>query len=57
MFSDLRVQLPQSEQINEPSNPTHYWRYRMHVKIDDLSQHAGVLNTLSALARESKRMK
>ena len=32
----LRRQNPQEEQINEPSNPRHYWRYRMHITIENL---------------------
>lgn len=27
---------PKEERINEPSNPEHYWRYRMHVNVEDL---------------------
>lgn len=26
----------ESERINIPANPTHYWRYRMHITIEDL---------------------
>ncbi|MEZ3589574.1 MAG: 4-alpha-glucanotransferase [Muribaculaceae bacterium] len=33
---DLRRQNPQEEQINVPANPRHYWRYRMHLTIEDL---------------------
>ncbi len=32
----LRRQNPKEEQINEPSNPHHYWRYRMHLTLDHL---------------------
>ena len=32
----LRRQDPREEQINEPSNPKHYWRYRMHITLDQL---------------------
>lgn len=35
---DLRRQDPREEQINEPSNPTHYWRYRMHLTVEQLQQ-------------------
>lgn len=56
MFNDLRVESPQSEQINEPSNPTHYWRYRMHVTVDELRKHEQLRTTLTAIARESERM-
>ncbi|KAL7718127.1 4-alpha-glucanotransferase [Entamoeba marina] len=27
---------PKIEQINDPSNPIHYWRYRCHVDMDDI---------------------
>ena len=33
---DLRRPDPFEEQINEPSNPRHYWRYRMHLYVEDL---------------------
>ena len=32
----LRRDDPHAERINEPSNPTHYWRYRMHLYLEDL---------------------
>jgi 4-alpha-glucanotransferase len=32
------------ERINIPANPRHYWRYRMHLFIEDL-MNAGELNT------------
>ena len=25
-----------AERINVPANPKHYWRYRMHLNIEDL---------------------
>ena len=33
---DLRRNDPRDEQINDPANPRHYWRYRMHLTLDDL---------------------
>lgn len=33
---DLRSPNIESEQINIPANPNHYWRYRMHVNIEQL---------------------
>ena len=33
---ELRRQNPNEEQINEPSNPTHDWRYRMHMTAEAL---------------------
>lgn len=32
----LRLPDPNAERINIPANPKHYWRYRMHVNIEDL---------------------
>ncbi|MEO1655779.1 MAG: 4-alpha-glucanotransferase, partial [Bacteroidota bacterium] len=32
----LRRSNPEEERINVPSNPQHYWRYRMHLQIEDL---------------------
>lgn len=32
----LRRQVAQDEQINEPSNPKHYWRFRFHLNMEDL---------------------
>ncbi|MDE5877035.1 MAG: 4-alpha-glucanotransferase [Muribaculaceae bacterium] len=34
--ADLRRQDPREEQINVPANPTHYWRYRMHLTVEQL---------------------
>lgn len=34
--SDLRVANPHTERINLPSNPNHYWRYRMHISLESL---------------------
>lgn len=33
---DLRRHDPREEQINVPANSRHYWRYRMHMKLEDL---------------------
>lgn len=33
---DLRRNDPREEQINVPANSRHYWRYRMHLTLEDL---------------------
>ena len=35
---DEQLRLPDAnaERINIPANPRHYWRYRMHLNIEDL---------------------
>ena len=32
----IRRSNPQEERINVPANPKHYWRYRMHLSLEDL---------------------
>jgi 4-alpha-glucanotransferase len=36
MDDTLRLQNPSEERINNPGNPNHYWRYRMHLNLEDL---------------------
>jgi 4-alpha-glucanotransferase len=36
MDDRLRNPDPDAERINIPSDPNHYWRYRMHLKLEDL---------------------
>jgi 4-alpha-glucanotransferase len=35
---DLRLPDQNAERINIPANPRHYWRYRMHLTIEQLLQ-------------------
>ncbi len=32
----LRRENPHDELINIPANPRHYWRYRMHLTVEEL---------------------
>ncbi|RYF95987.1 MAG: 4-alpha-glucanotransferase, partial [Chitinophagaceae bacterium] len=36
MSDSLRRKDPHTERINNPANPKHYWRYRMHISLEDL---------------------
>ncbi|MGB4959902.1 MAG: 4-alpha-glucanotransferase, partial [Saprospiraceae bacterium] len=36
MDASLRKKDPFSEQINEPSNPKHYWKFRFHIDLEDM---------------------
>ena len=36
MDANLRRQDPREETINVPANPRHYWRYRMHLTVEEL---------------------
>uniref|UniRef100_A0A6B2KXF1 4-alpha-glucanotransferase n=1 Tax=Arcella intermedia TaxID=1963864 RepID=A0A6B2KXF1_9EUKA len=55
IVSDLRVADPKSEQINDPSNPIHYWRYRIHLTLEDLINHPTFSNDIRALVTHSGR--
>lgn len=48
---DVRAKDPASERINVPSNPKHYWRYRMHINIEDLMANQGLTSRLRDLSR------
>ena len=36
MDDKLRRENPHDERINVPANPRHYWRYRVHIALEDL---------------------
>lgn len=36
---DIRRTNPREEQINVPANSRHYWRYRMHITVEELRAH------------------
>ena len=40
-----------SELINDPANPRHYWRYRMHLNIEDLEAAESFCSIVRQLAR------
>lgn len=52
---ELRHADPTTERINIPSNPRHYWRYRMHLSIEQLMQAEKFNSTISSLIQNSGR--
>jgi 4-alpha-glucanotransferase len=44
MNNELRIANPHDERINIPGDPNHYWRYRMHLSLEDLIK-ADTFNT------------
>lgn len=36
MDGSLRIDSPESERINIPANPQHYWRYRFHLTMEEM---------------------
>jgi 4-alpha-glucanotransferase len=52
----LRRQDPHAERINVPANPRHYWRYRMHLSLEELMRQKGFTNDLKQLISTSGRI-
>lgn len=51
----LRRENPHDEQINEPANPKHYWRYRMHLTVEELLGKDSFNAAMRQRISESKR--
>lgn len=51
----IRRENPADEQINEPANPRHYWRYRMHLDMDELMANATFNDAMKDMINESGR--
>ena len=54
---DERLRLPDAnaERINIPANPRHYWRYRMHLNIDDMLADKAYTDTIRQLIAQTGR--
>ena len=54
---DEKLRLPDqnAERINIPANPRHYWRYRMHLTIEDLIQADSLNEEIKTLIKQSGR--
>lgn len=53
--SKLRREEPIEERINVPANPQHYWRYRMHLSLEELLEANKFNQTVQRLVIESGR--
>ena len=51
----LRVEDADSERINVPANPRHYWRYRMHLTLEELMATDGFNYQITEMIRSSQR--
>ena len=52
---NLRLADANAERINIPANPKHYWRYRMHLNIEDLAKDASYMNKVTELISQAGR--
>lgn len=55
MDGSLRRTKPQEEQINVPANSRHYWRYRMHLTVEELLSSTLFNDRMKELIAESGR--
>ena len=55
MDGNLRRANPHDERINVPANSRHYWRYRMHMSVEQLADAKEFNATLSAMIADSGR--
>ena len=51
----LRLKDANAERVNIPANPKHYWRYRMHLCVEDLIGCKGFSNGIAQLVTLSGR--
>ena len=55
MDGNLRRENPADEVINVPANPKHYWRYRMHITLEELQQAHEFNTSLTEMIKNSGR--
>lgn len=53
---EVRYPDADAERINVPANPRHYWRYRMHITIEDLMQCSALNDRIRDMIGKSGRM-
>lgn len=51
----IRIENPNDERINVPANPKHYWRYRMHLSLEQLMHETNFNEDLKGLIQRSGR--
>ena len=52
---NLRLEDADAERINVPANPRHYWRYRMHLSVEQLLNEKDLNNKIKNLITNSGR--
>ena len=55
MDADIRYPDANAERINVPANPRHYWRYRMHLTIEELMNTKNFNEKLTSMINETRR--
>jgi 4-alpha-glucanotransferase len=55
MDNRLRRKNAAEEQINEPSNPQHYWRFRFHLPLEQLLKERDLNRKIQKMVQASGR--
>ena len=55
MDESLWAANPDEQRINIPANPKHYWRYRMHLSVEELMQKTDFNEKIKQMIQESGR--
>lgn len=55
MSRSLPLRPAEEETINDPTNAEHYWRYRMHVTLEELTHDEELKKKIHSLLLESRR--
>ncbi len=55
MDEKLRAANPEEERINVPANPRHYWRYRMHLTLEELLNADGFNEKIKEMIKSAGR--
>ena len=52
----LRLKRAEAERVNVPANPQHYWRYRMHLNMEDLKHDKSFIEGIREMVVKGNRV-
>ena len=53
--ADLRREVASEEQINDPADPNHYWRFRLHIDLDTILSRSDFLSRVKQMNVANRR--
>lgn len=56
MEETLRLANPHAERINQPANPNHYWRFRLHISLEQLIDNDKFNSEILSMTENSGRL-
>ena len=55
LSAKLRNSDPKAERINQPADPNHHWRWRLHIPLEEMSADAPLSTEVCSLIKDSNR--